>query len=152
VVKLLAFLLCERATFNRDEKASLHGLFDGLRLSRPKSGPLPPFGRPAGGPYERVFFVFYKIVTDGQCTISLRIIKPSGEEIEGDWVDSVMLWAAGALIWQSIWGSSTNLFQESGSYTLELLVQWELQRNGWTNTTSCGARLAMSRALGDSDN
>lgn len=127
MVKLLAFLLCERATFNRDEKVSLHGLFDGLRLSRPQSGPLPAFGRPAGGPSERVFFVFYKIVTDGQCTMSLKITNPSGEEIHGNWIDSVTLWSAAGLTWQSIWALSTNLFQEPGSYTLELL---------WSNGSS----------------
>lgn len=115
MVKLLALLLCERATFNRNEKVTLHGLFDGLRLR-------PPARVSGGGSQTQLFFVFYKIVvTDAPCSISLRIIKPSGEDVQGDWTDSVPLSAAAALTWQSIWALTTDLFREPGLYKLELL-------------------------------
>ena len=111
--RLLAFLMCERATFNRSEKVTLHGLFDGLRVPRS--------GEPSVGDPRRVFVVFYKMETEAPCTVSLRIVKPSGEQIAGEWADSVTFWSAAPLTWQSIWTVTTDLFQEPGSYTLELL-------------------------------
>jgi len=114
MANLLALLLCERATFNTNEKLTLHGLFDGLRIPR-LNGPS------GGGPEKQTFYVFYKVVSEAPCTISLRIGKPSGEHIDGEWVDSVALWAVGGVTWQSIWALTTDLFEEPGLYTLELL-------------------------------
>jgi hypothetical protein len=114
MAKLLALLLCERATFNRNEKVTLHGLFDGLRI--PRAGRVP-----GGNPNSQLFFVFYKILTEAPCTIGLKIISPSGEPIDGNWTDSVTVSSASPLTWQSIWALTTDLFQASGSYRLELL-------------------------------
>lgn len=121
MVKLLAFLLCERATFSKGEKVSLHELFDGLRINRPASGPPPPPGTPRTGPSERVFYVFYKIVTSTPCTMSLRVVNPSGVEIPGNWVDPIEMWSASEFVFQSIWALTTGLFPEPGRYLLELL-------------------------------
>ncbi|HEV2424815.1 MAG TPA: hypothetical protein VGZ29_08310 [Terriglobia bacterium] len=120
MVKLLALLLCEKATFNRNEKVTLHGLFDGLRIPRPEKVP-------GSGPQTQLFFVFYKVVvTSAEITtagvpgrISLRITNPSGEDVQGSWTDPVPF--AGAFTWQSIWALTTDLFQDSGLYKLELL-------------------------------
>jgi hypothetical protein len=113
MVRLLAFLMCESATINGNESVTLHRLFDGLQIPISRAG-LP-------GPPHTVFFVFYKIVTEAPCTISLRIAKPSGEHVAGEWADSVTLPSAAPVTWQSIWAVSTVLFQEAGLYTLELL-------------------------------
>ncbi len=101
--KLLAFLLCERATRDSQGKVTVHGIFDRIIIPRAAANP-------------KLFFVFYKIVVAEPCTVTLRVIDPSQGEISGNWRDSIT--QAGPI--QSIWALSTSLFTQSGPYALEL--------------------------------
>jgi hypothetical protein len=88
MVRLLAFLACAKATVDAEGRVTLQQLFDGLVLSPSGSTPRPRFP----GPHrhrDQMFLVFYKIVVDMPCTVMLRVAKPSGEEISGDWRDSI---------------------------------------------------------------
>jgi hypothetical protein len=101
--KLLAFLLCENATKARDGKVTLHGLFDRIIIPRnPREG--------------RLFFVYYKVFVKEPCTIALRVVDPSGQEIPGSWRDSLS--EIGPI--QTIWALISDLFKQPGSYVLEL--------------------------------
>jgi hypothetical protein len=106
--KVLAFLLCENATKGRDGKVTLHGLFDRIIVPR-MPGP------------DKLFFVYYKIVVDGACTVSLRVMHSSGEEIPGNWHDSFSY--LGPV--QSIWALVSSLFKQPGKYVLELRQEME---------------------------
>ena len=106
--KVLAFLLCESATKGRDGKVSLHGLFDRIILQRSPRD-------------DKLFFVYYKIVVDGACTVSLKIIHSSGHEIQGNWHDSFSF--VGPV--QSIWALVSSLFKVPGNYVLELRQEVE---------------------------
>jgi hypothetical protein len=106
--KVLAFLLCENATKSRDDKVTLHGLFD--RIIIPRTPGL-----------DKLFFVYYKIVADGACTVSLKIMHSSGQEIPGNWRDSFSY--LGPV--QSIWGLVSSLFKQPGNYVLELRQEIE---------------------------
>ncbi len=101
--KLLAFLLCEKATQGPEGKVTLHGLFD--RIIVP--------GMPAS---PKLFFVFYKVVVKQPCTVSLRVIDSSGREIPGNWRDSLP--QIGPM--QAIWALTSTLFKRPGRYVLEL--------------------------------
>jgi len=101
--ELLAFLLCENATKARDGKVTLHDLFD--RIISPRT------------PREaKLFFAFYKVFVKESCTIALRVVDPSGQEISGRWRDSLS--EVGPI--QTIWALTSSLFKESGPYVLEL--------------------------------
>lgn len=101
--ELLAFLLCENATKARDGKVSLRGLFD--RMIIPHT------------PREvKLFFVFYKVLVKESCTIALRVVDPAGQEITGNWRDSLSV--IGPI--QTIWALTSALFKQSGVYVLEL--------------------------------
>lgn len=108
MAKVLAFLLCENATKGRDGKVSLHGLFDRIVVPRvPK--------------LDKIFFVYYKIVVNGSCTVSLRVTRSSGQEIAGNWRDSFS--HIGPV--QSIWALVSSLFNVPGNYVLELRQEME---------------------------
>ena len=106
--KLLAFLLCERATVGPEQKVTLHGLFDRIIVPRMPSKP-------------KLFFVFYKVVVKQSCTISLRVTDPRGREIPGNWGDP--LGHIGPM--QAIWALSSSLFRQPGPYVLELRQEAE---------------------------
>jgi hypothetical protein len=119
MVRLLAFLVCAKATVDQNGRVTLHELADGLMIPGP--GSFPRARSP--GPYrrrERVFFVFYKIVADRPGTVILRVVNPSGEEVPGEWRDPISPAIGQESTWQSLWALSTGLFQQSGWYTLEL--------------------------------
>jgi hypothetical protein len=100
---LLAFLLCEDATKARDGKVTLHRLFD--RIISPRN------------PREvKLFYVFYKVFVKESCTIALRVVDPSGQEIPGSWRDSLS--EIGPI--QTIWALTSAHFKQSGTYVLEL--------------------------------
>lgn len=101
--KLLAFLVCERATAGPDGKVTLHGLFDRIIVS----------GRP---PSAKLFFVFYKVVVKEPCSVSLRVIDSSGREMPGNWRDSLP--QIGPM--QAVWTLTSSLFKQPGPYVLEL--------------------------------
>jgi hypothetical protein len=103
--KLLAFLLCERATAAPDpgRKVTLHGLFDRIILPRTSEEP-------------ELFFAYYKIVVDEPCRVTLRVIDPCQREIRGNWRDSIT--QIGPI--QGVWALHTGLFEVPGSYVLEL--------------------------------
>jgi hypothetical protein len=101
--KVLAFLLCEKATAGPDGKVTLHGLFD--RIIVPETPAKP-----------KLFFVFYKVVVKQPCTLSLRVIDPFQGEIPGNWRDSLTL--IGPM--QAIWALTSSLFKQPGPYVLEL--------------------------------
>jgi hypothetical protein len=103
--KLLAFLLCERATVSpdSDRKVTLHHLFDRVILPpNPKSTDL--------------IFAYYKIVAGGPCTVALRVIDPQQQEVRGNWRHAIG--QAGPV--QGVWALDTGLFKEAGQYVVEL--------------------------------
>jgi hypothetical protein len=114
MVPVLAFLACAKATVDQSGRVTLHELFDGLVIPRPGAVPGPHRRR------EQMFFVFYKVIVDMPCTIMLRVVKPSGEEVLGEWRDAISPATAQPSTWQSLWAVSTGLFQEPGWYKLDL--------------------------------
>jgi hypothetical protein len=106
--KVLAFLLCENATKDRDGKVILYNLFDRIVIPRtPRS--------------DKSFFVYYKIVVKEPCIISLRAIHFSGREISGNWRDKHS--QIGPI--QSLWTLAASLFRQPGNYALELRQEIE---------------------------
>jgi hypothetical protein len=103
--KLLAFLLCEKATASPDpdKKVTLHGLFDRIILPRTSEEP-------------ELFFAYYKIVVDEPCTVTLRVVDPRQREIRGNWRASIA--QIGPI--QGVWALHTGLLEVPGSYVLEL--------------------------------
>jgi len=104
--RLLAFLLCDNATRDRDGKVTLHGLFDriiALRTSRD----------------VRLFFVYYRFVVEEPCAVALRVIDPEGHEVPGNWRDSLM--ELGPM--QTIWALTSTLLKQPGPYVLELMQE-----------------------------
>ncbi len=103
--KLLAFLLCERATAAADQhnKVTLHNLFDRIVL------PLTP-GK------SDLIFAYYKIDVKEPCTVALRITDPFKREIRRDWRHPIE--HMGPI--QGVWALDTDLFKEPGRYVLEM--------------------------------
>ncbi len=101
--KLLAFLLCAKATRSSDDKINLQGIFDRLVIADPLAVP-------------QLFFAYYKVAADQPCTIRLRIVGPSGNEITGQWRDTI----TEPGLAQSAWSLTTSLFSQPGHYNLEL--------------------------------
>ncbi len=101
--KLLAFLLCEKATAGSGGKVTLHGLFDRIIVSGTPTSP-------------KLFFVFYRVVVKEPCSVSLRVIDSSGREIHGNWRDSLP--QIGPM--QAVWALTSSLFKQPGPYVLEL--------------------------------
>ena len=102
--RLLAFLICDDATRDRDGKVTLHGLFD--RIIAPRS------------PREaRLFFVYYRVVVTEPCTIALRVTDPGGHRVPGNWRDK--LTELGPM--QTVWAVTSTLLQQPGPYLLELI-------------------------------
>ena len=106
--KVLAFLLCENATKAWDGKVTLHGLFDRIITPRTSRN-------------DKLFYVYYKIVAEGECAVSLRVLHSSGQEIPGNWRDSFS--HLGPV--QSIWALVSSLFKQPGNYVLELRQEIE---------------------------
>jgi hypothetical protein len=106
--KVLAFLLCDNATKDRDGKVTLHGLFDRIVIPRSPRD-------------DKLFFVYYKIVAEGACIVSLRVLHSSGQETPGNWRDSFS--HLGPV--QSIWALVSSLFKRPGKYVLELRQEME---------------------------
>lgn len=117
--KLVAFLLCRRATVDGNGSVTLHELFDGIVIPQSGKRPLSPFGVLRNRP--QIFYAFYKVVADQQCRVALRIHDPSGAEIPGNWRDS--LTPQGPSVWQAIWALSASLFQAPGQYELDLMQE-----------------------------
>jgi len=101
--KLLAFLLCDKATQDRNGKVTLHGLFDTIIAPRNQRE-------------VKNVFVYYRVVVEEPCTVTLRVIDPEGNEVPGNWRDS--LTELGPM--QTVWALLTDLLKQPGSYTLEL--------------------------------
>ena len=107
--KVLAFLLCEKATRAQDGKVSLHGLFDRLIMPRNRTD-------------VKTFFVYYRVVVVEPCTVTLKVTDPHGNKIPKDyWRDS--LTEIGPI--QTIWPLNSNLFEHRGRYKLELMQENE---------------------------
>ena len=108
--KVLAFLLCERATRNSDGKVTLHGLFDRMTVPRVPGNP-------------KLFFVYYKVVVDEPCAVAMRVLDLDrfNTEIPGNWRDSIP--QVGPM--QSIWALTSSLFKQPGRYVLELRQEIE---------------------------
>ncbi len=105
--KVLALLLCEKASTGPDGKLTLHGVFDRIIIPR--------------APAEsRIFFVYYKLVVEQPCTVSLRVTDPLNGEIGGNWLDSWRdsIERTGPI--QAIWALTTTLLKQPGPYVLEL--------------------------------
>lgn len=101
--KVLAFLLCEKATAGPDGKVTLHDLFDRIIIPRTPASP-------------KLFFVYYKVVVKDPCNVSLKVIDSQGREISGNWRDS--LTQIGPM--QAIWALTSSLFKQPGPYVVEL--------------------------------
>jgi hypothetical protein len=103
--KLLAFLLCEKATVAAEpgKKVTLHGLFDRIIVPRTLEE-------------TELFFAYYKIVVDEPCTVTLRVIDPRRREIPGNWRDPIA--QLGPI--QGVWALDPGLLKEPGPYVLEL--------------------------------
>ncbi|MGB7590710.1 MAG: hypothetical protein WCD04_06940 [Terriglobia bacterium] len=101
--KLLAFLLCDSATQDSDGKVTLHGLFDRVIL-------------PHGSAPPKDFFVFYRVDVKEPCTVTLRVVDPVGNEIAGNWRDSLS--QIGPM--QTVRALDTSRFMQPGRYVLEL--------------------------------
>ena len=108
--KVLALLLCEKATRDPDGKVALHGLFDRIIMPRTRLD-------------VDIFFLYYKIVVVEPCTVALRVVhlNQSESEIPGHWRDSFS--ELGPV--QSIWALSTDLFKQPGEYALKLMLAME---------------------------
>ncbi len=117
--KLLAFLVCERATRDSHGKVTLHGLFDRIIVPQTSASP-------------KLFFIFYKVVVKEPCTVSLKLIDPFKGEIPGNWRDSLL--QIGPM--QAIWPLTTTLFKLPGPYVLELR-----QENGGSEALSLATML-----------
>jgi len=104
--KVMAFLLCENAIRDRDGKVSLHCVFDRIIMPR---APKP----------DKLFFVYYKIVVQEPCAVTLRVDRPFHPEIPKDmnWRDSFT--QLGPV--QGVWAVTTGLFSAPGSYGFELM-------------------------------
>jgi len=102
--KLLAFLLCDNATRDRDGKVTLQGIFD--QITRPRS------------PREvKVFFVYYRVLAEEPCSVSLRVLDPAGQEVpKGSRRDSLP--NPGPM--HTVWSLSSGSFERPGNYLLEL--------------------------------
>jgi 3-polyprenyl-4-hydroxybenzoate decarboxylase len=82
---------------------TLHGLFDSIVL-------------PQGSAPPKDFFVFYRIDVKEPCTVTLRVVDPVGNEIAGNWRDSLS--QIGPM--QTVWAVDTSRFLQPGRYVLEL--------------------------------
>jgi hypothetical protein len=89
-------------------KVTLHGLFDKILVPRTPV-------------QEKNLFVYYKVVVDEPCIISLRVTGPRGSEITGDWRDSV----TGVGLMQATWMLKSSRFREPGRYEFELTQESE---------------------------
>jgi hypothetical protein len=100
--KLLAFLLCEKATAapKPDNVVTLHHVFD--RIAIPKTPDL--------------IFAYYKIVVVEPCVVALRVVDPLHREIRRNWRHSRD--QVGPV--QGLWALYTGDFEEPGTYILEL--------------------------------
>jgi hypothetical protein len=101
--KVLAFLLCDNATRDRDGKITLHGLFD--RIIAPKTRN-----------EVRLFYAYYRVVVEEPCVVFMKVAGPEGYEVPGNWRDSL----TGSGPMQTVWALSSDLFKMQGSYALEL--------------------------------
>jgi len=102
--KVLAFLLCDNATRDRDGKITLHGLFDRIIAPRTRRDVM-------------IFYVYYRVVVDEPCAIALRVIDPGGHEVcEANRRDSLP--ELGPM--QTVWSLSSAFFSQPGDYVLEL--------------------------------
>jgi hypothetical protein len=102
--RLLAFLLCDNATRDRDGKITLHGLFDRMIAPRARRD-------------VKILFVYYRIVVERPCVVSLRVINPEGDEIpEASRSDSLS--ELGPV--QTVWSLSSGSFTQRGNYVIEL--------------------------------
>jgi len=106
--KLLAFLLCEKATAGPDGKVTLQGLFD--RIIIPKTPTT-----------SKLIFVFYKVVVKQPCIVSLKVVDSTGRDIRGNWRD--VLSEIGPT--QAVWALSSKLFRLPGPHVLELKQEAE---------------------------
>jgi hypothetical protein len=104
--RVLAFLLCDSATRDRDGKVTLHGLFDRIIAPRTLRE-------------VKLFFVYYRVVVEEACAVALRVTDPGGDEVVGNWRDS--LTALGPM--QTVWALSSTLFKQPGPYALELMQE-----------------------------
>jgi len=102
---VLAFLLCENASKDRDGKVSLQSIFDRILMPRtPKS--------------QKNFFVYYKMVVSEPCAVALRITHLVHSEISelNNWRES---FSQPGLV-QGVFRLSTGRFVP-GSYEFELV-------------------------------
>jgi hypothetical protein len=110
--KLLAFLLCERATVapEPDSRVTLHHLFDRVILPRTSEKTDVTY-----------VWAYYKIDVDAPCTVALSVIHPQQREIPGNWRHPIK--QTGPI--QGVWALHTGLFKELGLYRLELREESE---------------------------
>jgi hypothetical protein len=103
--KLLAFVLCERASVapEPDNRVTLHHLFDRMIL-------------PRNTEETDLIFAYYKIVVEAPCTVALRVIDPQQRELPR--IPPHSIERVGPI--QGVWALHTGLFEEPGVYVFEL--------------------------------
>jgi hypothetical protein len=102
--RLLAFLLCDNATRDRDGKVTLHGIFDKIIAPRTRG-------------HVRILFVYYRVVVEQRCAVALRVVDPEGHEVR-EAIRRDSLRELGPM--RTVWSLSTDFFTQRGSYVLEL--------------------------------
>ena len=112
--KVLALLLCESWLKDEDGKVTLHGVFD--RIIKPRSAKT-----------HKPFFVYYKIVVEIPCKVSLRVNYPQ-RPAEFGWHNMFKAFHShdsfsepGPV--QSLWPLTTVIFQQPGKYAIELIQE-----------------------------
>ena len=116
--KLLAFLLCDKATLDQYGGVSLHSPSKPIVIYLPRTRQLPIPGKNAESLY-----VFYRIVADQYCRIALRVLDPLGVEITGICRDFIEPQQEDASVYQAVWGLGATLFETPGRYVLCLVQE-----------------------------
>src|SRR6266568_7238953 len=74
MARLLAFLICERATVGQSGKVTLHELFDGMSIAKPR---MPSYKVRGDRPN---FYVYYKVVAYRPLTIAVPPFGAGGSQ------------------------------------------------------------------------
>jgi hypothetical protein len=115
--KLIAFLLCDKASVDVDGAVTLHAPPQGVVIHRPRMRNL------ASTKQADSAFIFYRIITDQECRIALKVRDPLEVEITGICRDFIN--PQEESVHQGVWVLGANLFEVPGRYVLELVQEVE---------------------------
>jgi hypothetical protein len=115
--KLIAFLLCDKASVDVEGAVTLHAPAQGFVIHRPRMRNL------GSAKHADTAFIFYRIITDQQCRIALKVRDPFEVEITGICRDFIN--PQEDSVHQGVWILGANLFEIQGRYVLELVQEVE---------------------------